>query len=141
AAPYRDASRHDVPACGTHPRGYRRVAPVEADVGVKVSVSSMKDVADGEIVVPANSLDLVHDRGKDGTRHDGILDSEIWSDPPHGAKGLLPPLPQSRPIGRSRRAAYVASSAPAQNLLHHTRLGLDGIDLAVQFDQENRGGV
>src|SRR5688500_8283676 len=61
ASARRHARGHDLPAGVLHPRDHGWIAPVEADVGVEIAVAGVEHIADGESVVAADSLDLVHD--------------------------------------------------------------------------------
>src|SRR5437879_6034350 len=87
------APRHYFARGGEHLLGLLRIAGVEKQQGMKVSIPGMKNVADEQAVLLAHRGDEFQHLRKARTRDHAVLDVEIRADASERAEGVLPASP------------------------------------------------
>src|SRR6185436_10069607 len=108
---------HDLPAGFLDLRSESRLAPVEADARMQITVARVEDVTDPNAQPIANARDSVQDIGQGGAGNHRILNREVRRQPSQRAERLLPPLPQPSPVGGARCAPHVSRSVFTQQAL------------------------
>src|SRR5262249_28316447 len=98
AAALRDALLEDLVARREDALHFLGVAFVEEHDGMEVAVAGVEDVADAQVVLLPDALDLAQHVRQFATRHDPVLRAITGSEPAAGPEGLLARLPEQEPL-------------------------------------------
>ena len=117
------------------------IARVKENDGVKVAVACMEDVADEAAVFLAQLLDMAKGLRKLAAGNDAVENVVAGSDTAESAEGVLAALPEEFALLGILSNAYFPGVVQTTDLVDRRGLQDDGFVQALDFDEENSGGI
>ena len=133
-----DADPHDLPARLQHPRRRARLALVEQQAGVQISVPRVEHVRHRQAVAIGDLVDRVQHIGQLCARHHAVEQVVVGHNLAQRADRALAPGPEPLALLGIRRRANLARLEPPQNRLDDPALRRDLRLRPVHLDQQHR---
>src|SRR6185503_12768469 len=136
-----DTSAHNLAHRFMHSLGFVRIVSVVWNVGMKISIACMKDVADRNAISERNLADAGENFSKLRSRNDSILNDEMRSHSAHRSERFLSALPQARTLCIVRGDFYIAGTARATDLDDLFAIRFYAFSDSVNFNQEDCSSI
>src|SRR6266481_4621056 len=133
-----DARPHDLGHRLMHSLSFFRIVRAVGDVGMKISITGMKDITNHDTVFLADIANRVEYLRQTRSRDYSILNDQVGCHPPHGPKRLLSSLPQLHPLRIIARHLHIACASIDADPPHSFEIRRDASLEPVEPDKEDR---